>query len=110
LFPFNRISNLTFVSLFSLLGNSRTDFAPQLDGFNKEKFTLIAWDSPGMGLSRPPERNYKLHGIDKFYYQYDAETIGKMMTVSHIIYLNYLANEHLFTHFSHVNHTSASRL
>ena len=71
-----------FFACFYIQGNGRLDFGPQLDGFDKEKFTLVAWDSPGMGFSRPPERNYKLHAIDKLYYLYDAETVAKLMKVS----------------------------
>lgn len=60
---------------------------PQLDGFDKDKFTLIAWDSPGFGLSRPPERDYKLHAEDKFFYQYDAETVVKLMAVGSFFFM-----------------------
>lgn len=73
------------ISLFLLqknLGNGRADLAPQLNGFNKEKFTLIAFDSPGFGYSRPPERDYRKHAEEKFFYQYDAETSVKLMAVS----------------------------
>uniref|UniRef100_UPI0037E704D3 valacyclovir hydrolase n=1 Tax=Semicossyphus pulcher TaxID=241346 RepID=UPI0037E704D3 len=40
------------------LGSTRTDFKPQLKSLNKECFTVVAWDPPGYGQSRPPERKF----------------------------------------------------
>jgi len=40
------------------LGSALSDFTPQLEGLSKEKFTLIGWDPPGYGSSRPPERDF----------------------------------------------------
>lgn len=40
------------------LGSATSDFTPQLEGLSKEKFTLIGWDPPGYGASRPPERDF----------------------------------------------------
>ncbi|KAI1301853.1 Valacyclovir hydrolase [Halotydeus destructor] len=56
------------------LGTARSDFAPQLDNLNKDKFTLISWDPPGYGNSRPPERNFD------DYYRKDASLAAKMMS------------------------------
>ena len=58
-------------------GSTRTDFAGQLssDGLNQEKFTLLAWDPPGYGYSRPPVRNLKDN-----YYRNDARMVSKLAT------------------------------
>ena len=41
------------------LGTGRTDFTPQLESLNSSgKLTLIAWDPPGYGKSRPPNRTF----------------------------------------------------
>ncbi|XP_054159492.1 valacyclovir hydrolase-like [Oppia nitens] len=42
-----------------VLGTVQIEFSQQWEAFDLTKFTLIAWDPPGFGLSRPPERNYK---------------------------------------------------
>jgi len=50
-----------YVLLFpSAMGSTRTDFAPQLEKLNHKKFTIIAWDPPGQGYSRPPDRTYPI--------------------------------------------------
>lgn len=56
------------------LGSTRTDFAPQLDQLSKDKFTLVAWDPPGYGLSRPPDRIWTDHFL-----QTDADLAALMM-------------------------------
>ncbi|XP_020793768.2 valacyclovir hydrolase [Boleophthalmus pectinirostris] len=40
------------------LGNTRTDFEPQLKHLNKERFTVVGWDPRGYGKSRPPDRDF----------------------------------------------------
>jgi len=40
------------------MGSTRTNFGAQLDTFDRDKFTLIAWDPPGFGYSRPPDRTH----------------------------------------------------
>ncbi|XP_057336563.1 valacyclovir hydrolase-like [Microplitis mediator] len=42
----------------SLLGSIWTDLKPQIESLDKTKFTIVAWDPPGYGKSRPPERDY----------------------------------------------------
>ena len=58
-----------------LVGSTRTDFLGQLspDGLSHEKFTMLAWDPPGYGYSRPPERNLKDN-----YYRNDARIVSKL--------------------------------
>ncbi|CAD1476929.1 unnamed protein product, partial [Heterotrigona itama] len=35
-----------------------TDFKPQIEGLDRGKFTIVAWDPPGYGRSRPPDRTF----------------------------------------------------
>ncbi|PAA47670.1 hypothetical protein BOX15_Mlig009611g3 [Macrostomum lignano] len=44
------------------LGSCATDFQPQLKGLNREKYTVVCWDPPGYGHSRPPERDWSEKG------------------------------------------------
>ena len=46
------------------LGTGLSDFRPQLEGLNSTgNLSLVAWDPPGYGKSRPPERRWS----DNFY-------------------------------------------
>ncbi|XP_069047011.1 valacyclovir hydrolase [Lepisosteus oculatus] len=47
------------------LGSGQTDFGPQLRSLNKERFTIVAWDPRGYGLSRPPKRDFPLDFFDR---------------------------------------------
>ncbi|XP_024889816.1 valacyclovir hydrolase [Temnothorax curvispinosus] len=40
------------------LGTIWTDFRPQMENLNAEKLTVVAWDPPGYGKSRPPDRTF----------------------------------------------------
>ena len=44
-----------------MLGSSQIDFKMQLEHFNKELFTLVAWDPRGYGRSIPPVRDWPDH-------------------------------------------------
>ena len=69
-------------------GTSRSDFSIQLSndkGLNQKLFTIIAWDPPGYGLSRPPARVY-----DKEVYKRDADLAAKLMQVSLEIHIPFL--------------------
>ncbi|CAG2118821.1 unnamed protein product, partial [Medioppia subpectinata] len=55
-------------------GTSQTDFSDQLSSFDPNVFTLIAWDPPGYGYSRPPERQWCLE-----IYAIDADLAAKLM-------------------------------
>ncbi|RWS13813.1 valacyclovir hydrolase-like protein [Dinothrombium tinctorium] len=65
------------------LGTSRTDFNEILEGgLDQSKFTLIAWDPPGYGFSRPPQRNYT-----RDVYENDADYAYNLMkTLGHNFY------------------------
>lgn len=56
------------------LGSSWTDFKPQLEKLDKNKFTIIAWDPPGYGGSRPPDRDF----TGNFFHR-DADVALKLM-------------------------------
>ncbi|CAI6343250.1 unnamed protein product [Macrosiphum euphorbiae] len=48
----------TLLLLPGALGSIFTDFKPQIETLNREKYTIVAWDPPGYGFSRPPERDF----------------------------------------------------
>ena len=68
-------AKLTLLSLF-LSGSTRTDFAPQLEKLNKEKYTVYAFDPRGYGHSIPPTRDWPL-----LFLQRDAEDAVTLMKV-----------------------------
>lgn len=58
------------------LGTIWTEGKPQIEGFNRDKFTLVVWDPPGYGKSRPPE---KVFSTD--FYERDADAAYEFMKV-----------------------------
>ncbi|XP_050523459.1 valacyclovir hydrolase-like isoform X2 [Daktulosphaira vitifoliae] len=56
------------------LGNVFKDFVPQINNLNRNKYTIIVWDPPGYGLSRPPIRDYSTG----FFYR-DADYVLALM-------------------------------
>ncbi|XP_034256082.1 valacyclovir hydrolase [Thrips palmi] len=56
------------------LGSALTDFRPQLEHLDKKNFTIIAWDPPGYGQSRPPDRDF----TGDFFHR-DADVALKLM-------------------------------
>ncbi|KAL6268580.1 hypothetical protein P5V15_001714 [Pogonomyrmex californicus] len=40
------------------LGTIWTDFKPQIENLDRNKLTIVAWDPPGYGKSRPPNRTF----------------------------------------------------
>ena len=52
------------------------DFAPQLSGLGGAELTLVAWDPPGYGDSRPPERTFSPSFLHE-----DAELAHQLMQV-----------------------------
>jgi len=57
------------------LGTGRSDFTPQLESLNsKGKLTLVAWDPPGYGKSRPPNRTFPPN-----FFERDAQVAMKFM-------------------------------
>uniref|UniRef100_A0A8D0CIV9 Biphenyl hydrolase like n=1 Tax=Scleropages formosus TaxID=113540 RepID=A0A8D0CIV9_SCLFO len=47
------------------LGSGHTDFGPQIQGLDKERFTVVSWDPRGYGHSRPPSRDFPLDFFDR---------------------------------------------
>lgn len=41
-----------------MAGSARSDFGPQLQGLDEERFTVVGWDPRGYGQSRPPSRDF----------------------------------------------------
>lgn len=58
------------------LGTIWSDFKPQIDQLDRDKFTIVAFDPPGYGFSRPPSRNFDLN-----FYEKDATMAYKLMKV-----------------------------
>lgn len=58
------------------LGSAETDFQPQIMDLPTllPNYTIIGWDPPGYGKSRPPERTFPLN----FFYQ-DASLANSLM-------------------------------
>lgn len=42
------------------MGSIWTDFKPQIEGLDRKKLTVVAWDPPGYGKSRPPNRTFSI--------------------------------------------------
>lgn len=57
-------------------GSGDSDFGPQLKNFNKELFTLVAWDPRGYGHSRPPQRDFPVD-----FFERDARDAVDLMKV-----------------------------
>lgn len=66
--------NRTVLCLPGALGSIWSDFTPQIQGLDKDKFTVVVWDPPGYGHSRPPERDFS-----PGYFQRDADLAFKLM-------------------------------
>jgi len=56
------------------LGTIWSDFKPQIENLDTGKFTVVAWDPPGYGKSRPPNRNFS-----KDFYENDAYAAFQFM-------------------------------
>lgn len=54
------IANVEIYYLLNCIfsGTIWTDFKPQIEHLNTDKFTIVAWDPPGYGKSRPPDRTF----------------------------------------------------
>lgn len=56
------------------MGTIWSDFKPQINQIDKTKFTIVAFDPPGYGLSRPPNRNFDIN-----FYKTDAKFAHDLM-------------------------------
>lgn len=61
------------------LGSIWTDFKPQVEGLDRNKLTVIAWDPPGYGKSIPPQREFPLD-----FFHRDADSAAKLMKALNI--------------------------
>lgn len=64
------------------LGTIWSDFKPQIEGLDKNKFTIIVFDPPGYGASRPPNRLFNSH-----FYENDADYAHHFMQVKNMKYV-----------------------
>ena len=60
------------------LGSALSDFRPQLEGLDREKVTVIGWDPPGYGQSRPPARSW-----DNFFREDARLAVNTMKTLGY---------------------------
>lgn len=62
------------------LGTSPTDFSPQIEELGKnENFTVVGWDPPGYGGSRPPARTFP----DDWFYRDANMAVATMKALGH---------------------------
>lgn len=66
------------------LGTIWTDFKPQVEGLNRDKFTIVAWDPVGYGKSRPPDKNFTAN-----FYEKDADIAFEFLKVWFQLFVNY---------------------
>ncbi|XP_075231355.1 serine hydrolase BPHL-like isoform X2 [Lycorma delicatula] len=59
-----------------LPGSIWSDFKPQIEHFDKSKLTVVVWDPPGYGKSRPPDRDFS-----SGFFQKDADFAARLMKV-----------------------------
>lgn len=62
------------------VGTIWTDFKPQIQGLNKNIFTIVVWDPPGYGKSHPPKRKFTTD-----FYERDADTAALFMEVINLL-------------------------
>ena len=69
-----------WVAYFAIVSShfvgTTTDFHKQMLGFDATKFTLVAWDPPGYGRSRPPDPKQEPATAQK-----DAKIAAELMRV-----------------------------
>lgn len=66
----------TVLLLPGAIGSTRSDFGPQLEKLNRDKYTIVAWDPPGYGFSRPPDRHF-----DNDFYRKDSQLANQLMNL-----------------------------
>lgn len=68
----------------SISGSWETDFRIVLDKFDHDQFTIVCWDPPGFGKSRPPDRDFSPG--------YNARDAAKAFKLMHVIRDVWLTN------------------
>ncbi|KYM78157.1 Valacyclovir hydrolase [Atta colombica] len=71
---FTRTSKICSISNQNVSGSIWTDFKPQMENMNVNELTIVAWDPPGYGKSRPPDRTFP-----NDFYQRDATWAYNLM-------------------------------
>lgn len=66
-----------YVAFILPSGSSKSDFQPQFEKLNREKFHVVGFDPRGYGKSRPPDRDFPID-----FYNRDAKDAGDLMAVS----------------------------
>lgn len=66
--------NNTILCFPGALGTIWSDFKSLITNIDKEKFTVVAFDPPGYGRSRPPNRNFNID-----FYKNDAKCAHDLM-------------------------------
>ena len=61
----------------SAVGSALSDFGVQLKSLAGSELTLVAWDPPGYGQSRPPARHF-----GPTFFRDDALTAAELMKVT----------------------------
>ncbi|RLU24485.1 hypothetical protein DMN91_002574 [Ooceraea biroi] len=61
------------------LGTIWTSFKSQIENLNKEKFTIVAWEPPGYGKSRPPDRTF----LTNYFHRDATWAYGLMKTLGY---------------------------
>ncbi|XP_020284135.1 valacyclovir hydrolase [Pseudomyrmex gracilis] len=64
------------------LGTIWTDWKPQIETMDADKLTIVAWDPPGYGKSRPPDRTFP----DDFFYRDAVYAHNLMKTLGYSIF------------------------
>ena len=62
------------------IGTYRDNFAPVFKKMDGNQFTMIGWDPPGYGKSRPPDRKVLDRKMDVL--RQDAQLAAKLMQVN----------------------------
>ncbi|VVC41145.1 Alpha/beta hydrolase fold-1,Alpha/Beta hydrolase fold [Cinara cedri] len=77
---YSKIGNGPHVLLLcpGLLGDI-DNFTLIIDNFDREKYTMVSWDPPGYGLSRPPDREFPLDNMHR-----DADLAISLMEALHV--------------------------
>lgn len=72
--PLPQHNPTTYLSVDRSTGSTQLEYGHQFDYFDPAKFTLVSWDAPGFGQSRPLERDYR------DCYERDARLLVELMS------------------------------
>ena len=78
----SRVQGAPVLAFLHGLGADHTQFDRQVEYF-REKYTVLAWDAPGHGASRPYAEISFLHGAVELKRILDREQIGRCVLIGH---------------------------